>query len=81
MMYVVLKNVKEQPKLSVEPTVVEIKGVVHAIGINDGIDKTFAKEEAFDNIQHLLTDEQKEVVENIFKLHGFDKNLKKPNED
>ena len=29
---------------------------------------TFAKEEAFDNIQHLLTDEQKEEVEEIFKL-------------
>ena len=73
-MDIVLINVKEYDmEKAFNQEVVTVSGNINAAGIDGFIDKAFMKAEIFDNIEHLLTDEQKEIMEDIKSLYEKDK--------
>lgn len=73
-MDIVLVNVKEYDmEKAFNNEVITVSGNVNAVGIDGFIEKAFMKAEIFDNIEHLLTDEQKEIMQDIKSLYGKDK--------
>ena len=68
MMDIVLINV-ESGAYDIEKAMtgnrVSVEGLVNAVGVDGFVEKAFKKAELYDNIEHILTDEQLEILEEM----------------